>query len=396
MKPNILWLILSQWRADLVGPRGHPQVATPTFDRLAQEGVWCVDAFANHPFSTQSKACILSGLLAQRSSVLDVYDPLPAHVATAAAHLGASGYATAHLGKWQLGHRDRSTPVVGEEAARKVVPVGERGGFDYWWGWDGGFLIQDPWVHGNDQAVPVRLPGHQAPIVARKASQLVQTLRCPWFLCVHLDPPHPPYFESADGCPARDPATIALPADVPPGGALERQVRRELAGALAQLEAADRACGRIIAELEQARLLENTLVVMTSTHGDQHGSGGYLRKGWPHSGSVRVPLVLRHSRLLPRGVELPGFFGLVDLLPTTLGLVGVRPISKLDGIDWSEALRSRLPVARSGYAALPIAPGMPNQCPFPWAATVSRNGIEWRDSTTSACGVNPWDLPGWR
>jgi arylsulfatase A-like enzyme len=127
----------------------------------------------------------------------------------------------------------------------------------------------------------------------------------PWFCVVSLEPPHPPYDApvprpgsgQASGIAPHDARDISLPANVPRGGEIEAQARRELAGYYAHIEATDRAIGQLLARAPR----ENTLVVFTSVHGDMHGAHGLFRKGWPHEESVRVPLVVRGLRQMTNG-----------------------------------------------------------------------------------------------
>jgi arylsulfatase A-like enzyme len=112
-----------------------------------------------------------------------------------------------------------------------------------------------------------------------------------------LEAPHPPYAAPAAGIVARDAREISLPANVPRGGEIETQARRELAGYYAHIEATDRAIGQLLARVPR----ENTLVVFTSVHGDMHGAHGLFRKGWPHEESVRVPLVVRGLHQMTNG-----------------------------------------------------------------------------------------------
>lgn len=397
MPPNILWLVLSQWRADQVGAAGHPQVRTPAFDRLCVEGVRATGAVANHPFPTQSKASLLTGLLAPRAGVSGWFDPLPASTRTIAHHLARAGYATAHFGKWQLGRRDPTAPLVGEAHARTLVAEEHRGGFETWWGWDGGFLIDDPWVHGTGEAGPRRLRGHQARVVPERLIEFLRSVQRPFFACLHLDPPHPPYGGGADGQPTPDPAAVAIPADVPREPVLEERVRREFAGSLAQLAAADAGCGRVLSALDDLGLADNTLVVMTANHGDQHGSEGLLRKGWPNAGSVRVPLALRFPGRVRAGSELGGIVGLADLFPTCAALAGLSVPPGLDGRDLSGAVLGKTAAPTSAPLSLPQSPGIAHQCPFAWHGEATEQGIAWSaEPPATGGGSAAWALPGWR
>jgi arylsulfatase A-like enzyme len=289
-KPNILWVLTTQWRGQAVGFAGDPKAHTPCLDRLAASGVAIRHAFTPHPFGPFARAAILTGVPSPENGVADYWDPLPESSRTIAHSMGALGYTTAWFGKWHLADRDRGAPIVGETHARQFVPESRRGGFEFWEGFEGGFLLNDPWMHGTRLPEPTQFRGYQADVVAGRASEWLNAERAttPWFCVVSVESPHPPYAAPAAGAVHRDPASIVLDTSVPRGGEVESRARRELAGYYAHIEATDRAIGRLCDSLPA-----DTIVVITSVHGDMHGAHGLFRKGWPHEESVRVPLLVR-------------------------------------------------------------------------------------------------------
>ncbi len=293
--PNILWILTTQWRAQAFGYARDPNARTPHLDALAAESVNFTQAVTPHPFGPFARAALLTGVPSPENGVRDYFDPLPPASLTVAHRLRAGGYFTAFLGKWHLAARDRSAPLVGEAHARMVVPPEARGGFDWWEGFESGFLLNDPWLHGTELPAPVCFPGYQSDVLGERARRILRRSG-PWFGVVSLESPHPPYAAPSGGVMARDPATLELAPNVPRGGAIEARARRELAGYHAHLEATDRAIGRLL----DAVAKENTVVVFTSVHGDMHGAHGLFRKGWPYEESVRVPLLVRGPGLMPR------------------------------------------------------------------------------------------------
>ncbi|RRK00328.1 hypothetical protein Ga0100230_020660 [Opitutaceae bacterium TAV3] len=122
------------------------------------------------------------------------------------------------------------------------------------------------------------------------------------FCVVSLEAPHPPYAAAVPEGVARrfgaDGAGIVLPANVPLGGEVEAQARRELAGYYAHIEATDRAVARLVAAVDATAVAQgrtSPVIVFTSAHGDMHGAHGLFRKGWPYEESVRVPLLVRRQ-----------------------------------------------------------------------------------------------------
>ncbi|MBL9213879.1 MAG: sulfatase-like hydrolase/transferase [Opitutaceae bacterium] len=359
-QPNILWIVTTQWRAQATGYAGDPNARTPWLDALASEAVNYAEAVTPHPLGPQARAALLTGRPCPENGVRDYWDPLPvpgeglaAAGRTVAHALRDRGYATAFFGKWHLARRDRGAPLVGEAHARMIVPPAQRGGFELWEGFESGFLLNDPWLHGTRLPEPRHFKGYQADVLGERAGRWLAEEAArgadagkPYFAVVSLESPHPPYQAPAPHVAPVRPEALTLRANVPLGGEVERQARRELAGYYAHLEATDRAIGRLIAGAN----LAETAVVFTSVHGDMHGSHGLFRKAWPHEESVRVPLLVR----LPHAGA---------------GCVDRSPVSLLDlphlAVAWAEGREWR---ARRDHAliSMPAAPGIPGLCDRAW------------------------------
>ena len=357
-KPNILWILTTQWRASATGYAGDPNVRTPWLDMLAAESVNYTQAVTPHPFGPFARAAMLTGVPSPKNGVRDYFDPLPVTARTVAHETKDRGYATAFFGKWHLGKRDPAAPLVGEVHAKTMVPPEARGGFDFWEGFEGGFLLNDPWLHGSRLPAPVQVKGYQSDVLCDRALQWIKRAQRPSFCVLSLEAPHPPYDAPADGVEARDPASIVLPANVRRGGEGEAQARRELAGYYAHIAATDRAIGALLREVTRdggkvtsdppsARLWRadegpavaeakagkqeiggdrtgrGTIVVFTSVHGDMHGAHGLFRKGWPYEESVRAPLLIRMPGVPARRDDAA--VSLLDLARMTMNPEGPLP-----------------------------------------------------------------------
>lgn len=350
---DILWIVTTQWRAQATGAAGDPNACTPAFDALAAEGVNFVEATTPHPFGPFARAALLTGVPSPENGVREYFDPLPREVRTVAHDLAARGYDTAWFGKWHLAERDRAAPLVGETHARMIVPPEARGGFEFWEGFEGGFLINEPWLHGTRLPTPYPFSGYQSDVLCARAREWLAQRRSrgvdrPVFCVVSLEPPHPPYAAPAGLVEPRDPEAITLAGNVPGGGAVEVRARRELAGYYAHIVATDRAIGGLVASVPK-----HTCIVWTSVHGDMHGAHGLFRKGWPHEESVRVPLVVRgDGGRGPRGVVDRSPISLLDLREMALAWAGGR--------TWSCA-RTSAPISMPSVVALP------DQCDCTWS-----------------------------
>ncbi len=349
-RPNILWIVTTQWRAQAFGYAGDANAHTPHLDALAAQSVNFTQAVTPHPFGPFARAAMLTGVPSPKNGMRDYFDPLPTNARTIAHELRARGYATAWFGKWHLAKRDPTAPLVGEAHAKMIVPPESRGGFEFWEGFESGFLLNDPWLHGTRRPQPEKFPGYQSDVLCAQAADFLFERRGvearPWFCVVSLELPHPPYNAPAAGLGARDPREIILPANVPRGGEIEAKARRELAGYYAHLEATDRALGKIL--LPEA-VTDQALVVFTSVHGDMHGAHGLFRKGWPHEESVRVPLLVRAPGEAARSDE--SAVSLVDLPELMLAQI-----------------ENRKPKIENSFAriSMPSVVALPHQCDRVW------------------------------
>jgi arylsulfatase A-like enzyme len=327
--PNILWIVTTQWRAQAWGGAGDPNARTPHLDRLAATAVNFTEAVTPHPFGPWARAALLTGVPSPENGVRDYFDPLPTGTRTIAHQLGERGYRTAFFGKWHLSRRDPQAPLVGEAHARTRVPPEARGGFDFWEGFESGFLLNDPWLHGSRLPEPTQIRGYQSDVLGERAGAWLEAAgkaAGPWFCLLSLEAPHPPYDAPAAGVRPREPAEIALRANVPRGGETEARARRELAGYYAHIDATDRALGRLLETVGMDGRAggTDTLVVFTSVHGDLHGAHGRFRKGWPQEEAIRVPLLVRRPGAFA-AERSAALVSLVDLPRLTLGWAGLEP-----------------------------------------------------------------------
>lgn len=350
---NILWILTTQWRAQACGFAGSSDANTPALDDFAREALNLSQAVTPHPFGPFARAAILTGIRSPPNGVREYYDPLPSGTRTIAHDLNDRGYQTAFFGKWHLARRDPAAPLVGDEHARQWVPEEARGGFRFWEGFEGGFQLNDPWLHGTRLPEPTKFRGYQSDVVcARAANWVTEQSNAAWFCVVSLEPPHPPY-DAAPGPRRYDPKKLSVPANVPTGGATEARARRELAGYYEHISATDRAIGELLRCIDRS----TTLVVFTSVHGDMHGAHGLFRKGWPHEESVRVPLL----------IGAPG--GGAQRLETAFSLDALPTLTR----NFAATGELVLPSERWAQISMPSVVKLPDQCDRVWRGVRSHD-----------------------
>jgi len=96
--------------------------------------------------------------------------------------------------------------------------------------------------------------------------------------------------------------------------------------------------GKIVEALRDAGVLDRTVVVFTSDHGDLRGEHGRHNKGVPYEGSAKIPFVVYYHGKIRAGTVVDEALDCVDFLPTILSLMGVKSAGKEHGRDASQLL----------------------------------------------------------
>jgi arylsulfatase A-like enzyme len=378
-RPNVIWIMVDQMRAQAMSIAGDPNLRTPHLDRMARDGAWFRAALSGCPVCCPARGAFVAGLYPNRCVPGHQY-PLDPAVPTIADAFNAAGYHTAWYGKWHLaGFQERDG-----RTAWMTVPRERRGRFTDWIGYENNNAQWDCWVHGHagDAEVAMhRLPGHETDALTDLLLTAVERRReQPFFMCMSIQPPHDPYSAPAEWSARHNPATLELRGNVPRIARIEERARRDLAGYHALIEHLDQNVGRVLERLDELSLSDRTYVVFFSDHGDQHGSHGHFRKTTAHEESIRIPLMVwgghrwryRGAGILDHPVNH------VDLMPTTLGLCGLN-VEGLPGFDYSPLIG---PHGRQGTAAAPDSAYLQWVVPvdyhdvvdIPWRGIVTRDG----------------------
>ncbi len=176
----------------------------------------------------------------------------------------------------------------------------------------------------------------------------------PWFACASYSRPHSPFTapgryirrykgqvplpKLAEGEPGNlEPfAKLAIESDDPTPA--EQQAALE--AFYASTDFVDDCIGELLTGLENAEMLENTIVIYTSDHGDMIGRHGLWGKKVYYEQSVAVPLLITGPGIHEGSHQWRAPISLMDLYPTTCSLAGIPIPPGLDGIDQSEVLRT--------------------------------------------------------
>ena len=347
---NLISIVTDDQAAWSIGAYGNRDSRTPNMDRLAREGARFLNAFACTPVCSPSRAAFLTGRYGTQLGITDYITPKEGEAGVGLATdaitwpkvLRQHGYVAGLIGKWHLGDQPKSHP--------------SKLGFDYFHGsLRGSFKPKDPELEVDGKLVKVE--GFSADIVADAALRFVETNRArPFALLVHFREPHLPYdpVAEADSAPFRELAPTIPKFD----GINTNQVMKWHREYYAAIHAVDRNLGRLLAQLDELKLSDSTIVMFTSDHGYMIGQHGMYLKGngeWIGGGKrgptrpnmfeegIRVPLIIRWPGVVKPGREIREDVSNIDTYTTVLGMLGIPAPAdwKQEGVDFSPLLRGK-------------------------------------------------------
>ena len=317
-KPNFIVIFCDDLGYGDLSCFGHPTIKTPSLDKMASEGQKWTNFYVSASVSSPSRAGLLTGRLGVRTGmygdnkvVLYPNSPqgLPESELTIASLLKQSGYATACVGKWHLGHKEPYLPL--------------NHGFDYFYGipFSNDMSRKEQKLKGNPN-YKFELPFYnQLQIIETEPDQTQLTKRLteyavsfieqhtedPFFLYLAHPMPHIPLYSSSsfEG----------------------KSVRGKYGDAVEEI---DWSVAQIMESLVKNGLDKNTIVVFTSDNGpwliyeQEGGSAGLLKdgKGSSFEGGFRVPCIIWGDMVQPSLIV--GMGSTLDILPTFCDMAGIE------------------------------------------------------------------------
>ncbi|MCC6454134.1 MAG: sulfatase [Caldilineaceae bacterium] len=346
VRPNLLYIFADQMRGMDMHCVGNTQLHTPNLDRLAEQGMRLTHAYANTPVCTASRAMLLTGLYPANNRVVANDLPLPVELPSLGHIFHSAGYRTGYIGKWHLDGVPRN----------KWTPPGpRRHGFEHWAAYNCSHDYFRADKYYRDLPVAIRMEGYEPEVQTNLALDFLATTdERPFCLLLSWGPPHDPYPLVPEVFKDQyDPATIYLRPNVsavhPDAAPLARdwETRETIANYYAAISALDLQLGRILDFLDETGLVENTIVVFTSDHGDMLWSHGRMKKQLPWEESINIPFLIRWPGQIQAGAVSDALFGVIDHLPTLLSLCGVEASARLQGVDLAPTLRGEAQTAPS-------------------------------------------------
>ena len=362
-RPNILLVMSDQQRADTLGFRGQTPCRTPHMDRLAREGVSFDRAMTPCPLCLPSRAALFTGLYPHENDMLDNTTSALSECQLLDLFREA-GYQINYAGKWHLGHdnignfTDRDD---GDSTALYSEWCANRGLVDGW-------TFNDPRVRTHrkpSMSTPVALALDMLPETTNDAyiaDFAIQHLRTrdrsrPFFQVCSFNGPHPPFMIPEPYFSMYNPANVSEPLNFgPQDGEPEvnrtsyyRQLfldhgadfdawRKSYAVYWGFTTLIDDQLGRILAELEAQDLIDDTIIVYLSDHGENLGAHGLWHKMVAYEESIRIPLIFRVPGRASSDLRSDAPVSLIDVAPTLASLCGLPARPEWRGADLAPAL----------------------------------------------------------
>lgn len=321
-KPNVLFVFADQWRAQATGYAGDVNARTPNLDAFAAEGVNFSNAVSATPVSSPYRASLITGQFAPSHGMLINDLSLKPSGPTMGEIFRDNGYMTGYVGKWHLFGEGRMN----------FIPEEERFGFDYWKVMNCTHNYNDSF-YWEEEPVKKKWKGYDAFAQTESILKFIDSASKtgkPFCAVLSWGPPHSPYSTAPAEYQAMypDPGKIVLRPNVPEE--MQEQARKNLCGYYAHIAALDKAFGDIVGHLRSLGILDNTIVVFTSDHGDMLCSHSFTGKSRPYDESIRVPFLIRYPKGLS-GKVMDEPITTPDILPTLLDLCRISIPSSIEG-----------------------------------------------------------------
>jgi choline-sulfatase len=364
-RPNILFVMFDQMAALSLPVYGNPVVQAPHMTRLAARGTVFANAYCVSPLCSPSRFALLTGRLPSRIGAYDNAAELPASVPTLLHHLRKAGYRTCLAGKMDFTGADQLHGYE-ERLTTDLSPS------DFGWvpDWEQPERVH-PWFHTLHSVAEAGPCDHSLSLQydEEACQQAVHWLHAasgrpdgrPFMLTLSIMHPHDPYqgprrfwelYRNVEIEPpveakreAKDRSAVERRMwalyDRDETAISQKQVRRARRAYYAMISYCDDVLGRILSALAVSGIADNTMVIVTSDHGDMLGERGLWYKMNFHERAVRVPLLIAGPRIRPRR-RIAEAVSQLDLLPTLAAIAGAAPDrSNLDGRDLSPVLEGR-------------------------------------------------------
>ena len=346
-RPNLVFIMADQYRADAMGCMGKEPVQTPHLDKLASKGILFTNSVSSYPVSSPARAMLMTGMYPASNNVVGNCNSQTAPYGVELSPearcwsdvLKEQGYATGYIGKWHLDSPHQ--PYVdtynnrGKVAWNEWCPPERRHGFEQWIAY-GTYDYHLKPMYWNTTAprdsfyyVDQWGPAYEADRAIEYIARQKESGQ-PFALVVSMNPPHTGYelvpdhykeiYKNLDVealCEGRP--------DIPAKGTeMGDYFRKNIRNYYACITGVDENVGRIMDALKQNQVFDNTIVVFTSDHGICMGAHNSAGKDIFYEESMRIPMVISWLEKIKPRKEEKLMLGFADLYPSLLSMMGFQ------------------------------------------------------------------------
>lgn len=353
-RPNILFILSDDQRADTIAALGNPHIKTPNLDKLVARGTAFTNAYimggTQGAVCAPSRAMILTG-----RTLFHTPDQPGPNLSLWPQVLRQQGYTTFGCGKWHNG------PATYARCFSAGGPV-------FFGGMSNQYKLSVADFDPSGKYAPKNRRVAETFSSELFADSAVRFLRQykddkPFALWLSFTTPHDPRTPSPKFAAMYDPDKLPLPGNYLPrhpfdNGELvirdekllpvpreKKDIQHEIAAYYAMISQMDEQIGRVLDALEQSGQLDNTIIVFAGDNGLALGSHGLLGKQNVYEHSVRVPLIIAGPGI-PQGQKSDALCYLLDIFPTLFDRIGLTPPPSVEG-------QSLLPALAGPKAARP-------------------------------------------
>lgn len=351
-QPNLLVIHTDQQSWWSVSACGGTLIHTPHTDSLAEEGAILTNYFNTTAVCTPSRGCLITGRYPHAHGAYRNNLSINRDEVTFAQILLDQGYDTGYGGKWHLDglrrpgwvHEDRGMGFADNQY------MFNRG---HW------KKIEDTPMNDVQPTVfPYQVTGDETTYptdwLAEKTIEFINRERDkPFCYMVSIPDPHGPFHTRAPYSDMYKPEDMPLPdtrltddhlpawAKAARSAPEDDRLRQAKAWYCGEVKLIDDCVGKILDALRQKGILDQTIVVFTSDHGEYMGEHGLMGKNQLYETAHRVPMMIRWPEKIKAGTRVEQCIGSVDFHPTILGLMGVACCGREQGQDASALLQGQ-------------------------------------------------------
>lgn len=369
--PNIIWIITDEHNfrtlgcyRDLLPPDkaymwGESVVETPNIDRLGKQGVIFTKMYTSSPVCSPNRASMFTGQYPHTVNVPQNNMVMGQSFPTIATVLSENGYRTGFAGKWHLSGEAKPgwapKPTYGFYDNRFMFNRGH-------WKKFGIDANGKPYVAARDNSNSPSTSLNNANeesfstdwITDRMLTFIDENHNKPFFYVVSLPDPHDPnlvrvpyntmyknysfklpksfYYQKSEGDPKWR--------DNDPKIKDEQHILKMLHSYYGMVKCIDDNVGRLLSQLESLALLDNTIILFSSDHGDMLGEHRRKNKGVPFEGSAKIPFLMHYPNGIMPGKVVQKAANATDWMETVLSLAGVQNRPKTAGRDLTPLIKN--------------------------------------------------------